>query len=52
MENGKLVQTQRDKDNNIACVITREVLPGGELKTVARAGTVESVRTYQRDEKK
>jgi hypothetical protein len=51
LENGKLVQTQRDKDNNIVCVITREVLSNGELKTVAKAGNVESVRTYQRDSK-
>ena len=30
----KFVQTQRDKDNNIVCVITREITDSGELKTV------------------
>lgn len=31
----KLIQTQRDKDDNeVVCVITREVLPNGELKVV------------------
>lgn len=33
-DGNKLVQTQKDKDNNIVCVITRELTPNGELKTV------------------
>ena len=34
VEDNKLVQTQRDKDNNISCTITREITDNGELKTV------------------
>ena len=34
-DGNKLVQTQRDKDNNIVCVITREITENGELKTVS-----------------
>lgn len=34
LDGNKLVQTQRDKDNNITCVITREITDNGELKTV------------------
>jgi fatty acid-binding protein 3 len=44
---GKLVQTQKDtKNNNVSCVITRELTSEGGMKTVAKAGNVESVRTY------
>ncbi len=50
LENGKLVQTQKDKDGNLNCVITREITENGELKTVARAGKVESVRVYHKDQ--
>lgn len=36
VDGNKLVQTQRDKENNnVVCVITREITPGGELKTVS-----------------
>lgn len=34
LDGNKLIQTQRDKDNNIVCVITREITDSGELKTV------------------
>lgn len=30
----RLVQTQRDRDNNIVCVIAREVMANGQLKAV------------------
>lgn len=37
LEGDKLVQTQRDRDNNnIVCVITREITPAGELKAVSQ----------------
>lgn len=34
LDGAKLVQTQRDKDGKVVCVITREITPSGELKTV------------------
>lgn len=44
---GKLVQTQKDtKNNNVSCTITREITSQGVMKTVAKAGSVESVRMY------
>lgn len=44
---GKLVQTQKDtKNNNVSCTITREITSQGVMKTVAKAGNVESVRMY------
>ncbi|CAF0828657.1 unnamed protein product [Brachionus calyciflorus] len=49
-DGNKLVQTQKDKDNNVVCVMTREITENGELRCVARAGKVESVRVYQRDQ--
>lgn len=30
----KMVHTQKDKDGKVVCVITREITPNGELKTV------------------
>jgi fatty acid-binding protein 3, muscle and heart len=46
--NGKLIQTQRDNQNKVVCVIVREVTYNNKLKTTARAGSVESVRIYSR----
>ena len=50
LDGNKLVQTQRDKDNNVSCEIVREITDNGELKVTAKAGDVESVRVYHRDE--
>lgn len=49
LDGNKLIQTQRDKNGEINCVITREITPSGELKTVAKAGSVESTRVYTRE---
>nr|WLG17462.1 fatty acid-binding protein A [Brachionus rotundiformis] len=49
-DGNKLVQTQKDKDNNVVCTITREITEGGELKCVAKAGKVESVRVYHKEQ--
>jgi fatty acid-binding protein 3 len=35
LDGNKLVQTQKDKDGNLSCVITREITDNGELKTVS-----------------
>lgn len=49
IEGDKLVQTQRDKDNNIVCVITRELNDKGELKTTIKSGDVVSTRVYSKE---
>jgi fatty acid-binding protein 3 len=47
MDGNKLVQVQKDtKNNNVSCTITREITSDGVMKTVAKAGNVESVRVY------
>ena len=45
----KLVQTETDNGKEVS-VITREITPEGQLRVCAKAGTVESVRVYDRDE--
>lgn len=51
LDGNKLVQTQKDpKDGNLVCTITREILEDGQLKTVAKAGSVEAIRMYSRDQ--
>lgn len=47
IDNGKLVQVQKDtKNNNVSCTIIREISGDGIMKTTAKAGNVESVRMY------
>jgi fatty acid-binding protein 3, muscle and heart len=46
LDNGRLVQTQKNEKGEVVCVITREITDNGELKVVATAGQVESIRTY------
>jgi len=46
-DDGKLVQTQKF-DGKVVCVIVREVLNGNKLKTLAKAGSIESVRMYSK----
>ena len=48
LDGNKLVQTQRDKDNNIVCVFTREITDKGELKAVGKTNGVEMTRIYQK----
>ena len=42
----KLVQTERDKDGRVTCVIERSVNEKGELVAIAKAGDVVSTRVY------
>lgn len=35
IENGKIVQYQKDKNGKLVCVTTREVTPDGKLKVVS-----------------
>ncbi len=49
VDNNKLVQTETDNGKEVS-VITREVTPEGKLRVSAKAGSVESVRVYERDE--
>jgi len=49
VDDSKLVQTETDNGKEVS-VITREITPEGKLKVSARAGTVESIRVYEKDE--
>jgi hypothetical protein len=46
-----LVQTHKDpKDGRLICVIKREVLGDGTLKTTAKAGPIEATLWYEVDD--
>ena len=49
MDGNKLVQTQKDKDGNVVCVITREIIEGGQLKATVTVGDVVATRIYDKD---
>jgi hypothetical protein len=47
LNGNSLIQTQKDpKTDEIVCVITREILSDGQLKTTIVVGKVQAVRTY------